>query len=88
LPADTTIESESIKIKPGSVGGPANVLATGTGTIAISVNGQHVPGYLTVAFIIGPLIQAEVDTENVGTPVPQSVVTSVVATVAARAAKG
>jgi len=88
LPAGTTIESESIKITPTSAGGPANVVATGTGTIAVSVNGQHVPVYLTVAFIIGPLIQAEVDTENVGTPVPQSVVTSVVATVAARAAKG
>ena len=44
--------------------------------------------YLTVALITGPLIQAEVDTENVGTPLPASVVNPLVATVAARAVKG
>lgn len=88
LPAGTTIESESIKITPGSAGGPANVAATGTGSINVSLGGQHVPVYLTVAFITGPRIQAEVDTENVGTPVPASVVSAMVATVADRAAKG
>jgi hypothetical protein len=41
-----------------------------------------------VAFITGPLIEAEVDAENVGTPVPASVVNRLVATVATRAAKG
>src|SRR5262249_15764562 len=56
LPAGGTIESASIKITPGSAGGPANVVATGTGTIKVQVNGQHVPVYLTVAFITGPLI--------------------------------
>src|SRR5262249_31137394 len=85
LPAGGTIESASIKITPGSAGGPANVVATGTGTIKVQVNGQHVPVYLTVAFITGPLIEAEVDTENVGTPVPASVVNPLVATVATRA---
>jgi hypothetical protein len=37
---------------------------------------------------MGPLIQAEVDAENVGAPVPASVVNAMVATVAGRAAKG
>jgi hypothetical protein len=88
FPAGTKIKSASIKITPGSAGGPANVVATGTGTIKVRVNGQHVSVYLTVAFITGPLIEAEVDTENVGTPVPAPVVSPLVATVATRAAKG
>jgi hypothetical protein len=88
LPAGATIESATIKITPGSAGGPTNVVATGTGTIGVKVNGQQVAIYTTVAFITGPLIEAEVDTENVGTPVPPSLVQSLVATVANRAAKG
>ena len=87
LPAGGTIESASIKITPGSAGGPANVVAMGIGTIKVRVNGQQVPVYLTVAFITGPLTEAEVDAENVGTPVPASVVNPLVATVATRAAK-
>jgi hypothetical protein len=88
LPAGGTVKSASIKITPGSAGGPANVVATGTGIIKIQVNGQQVPVYLTVAFITGPLIESEVDAENAGTPVPASVVNSLVATVATRAVKG
>lgn len=88
LPAGATIESESFKFTPGSAGGPANVVATGTGTVKVRLSGQQVPLYLNVAFITGPLIQAEVDAENVGTPVPASVVNALVAAVAARAAKG
>jgi hypothetical protein len=88
LPAGSKVASASIKITPGSAGGPANVVATGTGTIKVQVSGQQVTVYLTVAFITGPLIEAEVDAENAGTPVPASVVNPLVATVATRAAKG
>jgi hypothetical protein len=88
LPAGATIESASIKITPGSAGGPANVVGTETGTVKVSVNGQQVPVYLTLTYITGPLIEAEVDAENVGAPVPPSVVNALVATVATRAAKG
>lgn len=88
LQAGSSIESTSIKITPGSAGGPSNVIATGTGTIKIKVSGQAVPVYLTVAFIKGPLIVAEVDGENIGSPVPASVVNSAVNSVATRAAQG
>jgi hypothetical protein len=88
LPAGATVESASIKITPGSAGGPANVVATGSGTLSVRASGQLVPIYLTVAFIKGPLIQAELDTENAGSPVPASVVNALVASVATRAAKG
>jgi hypothetical protein len=88
MSAGSRIDSVSIKITPGSAGGPANVVATGTGTITVRVNGQQVPVYLTVAFITGPLIEAEINAENVGTPLPASLVNPLVATVATRAAKG
>jgi hypothetical protein len=88
LPAGATTEAASIKVKSGSAGGPANVVATGTGFINVKVSGQQISVYLTVAFITGPLIEAEVDTENVGKPVPASVVNPLVAKVATRAAKG
>ena len=88
LPAGSKVESATIKITPGSAGGPANVVATGTGTVKVEASGQQVPVYLTVAFITGPLIEAEVDAENAGAPVPASVVHPLIATVATRAAKG
>lgn len=89
LPAGATVQSASIKITPGSAGGPANVIATGTGTIKVEANGQEITVDMTEAIITGPLIEAEVDTVNVGTaPVPESVVKPLVATVATRASKG
>src|SRR5215469_1977519 len=88
LPAGSTIESASINITPGSGGGPSNVVATGTGTIKVKVSGQEVSVYLNVAFITGPLIEAEVDAQNVGSPVPASVVNPLVSAVATRAAQG
>jgi hypothetical protein len=84
-PGEVTIDSASIKITPGSAGGPANVVATGTETIKARANGRHTSVYLTVAFITGPLIEAEVYAQNVGAPVPASVVSPLVATVATRA---
>jgi len=89
LPAGAKVDSVSIKITPGSAGGPANVVATGAGVVKVKVKGQPIPAmYVTVAFITGPLIEAEVDTFNVGTPVPAPLVKSLVATVANRAAEG
>jgi hypothetical protein len=44
--------------------------------------------YVTAAFITGPLIEAEVDTSSLGTPIPASVVKSLVPDVATLAAKG
>jgi hypothetical protein len=90
LPAGTTIESVAVTITPGSAGGPANVVATGTctGVIKVSANGQRVPFFISFAYIRGPLIEAEVDTSNIGAPVPASVTNSLVAMVASRASEG
>jgi hypothetical protein len=88
LPAGATVESVSIKIKPGSAGGPTNVVANAAGTIKVSMSGQQVVLYLTNTFITGPLIEAVVETDNVGRPVRASLVKSLVASVANRAAEG
>jgi hypothetical protein len=87
-PPGGTVESASIKFTPGSAGGPANVVATGTGVIKVRANGREVAVYLTISFITGPLIEAQVESNKVGTPVPASVMNPLVATVATRAAKG
>ena len=36
----------SVKVTPGSAGGPANVVGTGVGTIKISVSGEYGVVYL------------------------------------------
>jgi hypothetical protein len=87
LAAGAAIESVSVKITPGSAGGPANVVATGGGTIKIRVGGQHSVYYLRFAYITGPLILAEVDAENVGIPAPAPQWESLVSAVADRAAQ-
>jgi hypothetical protein len=88
LPAGGTVGSTSVKVTPGSAGGPANVAATATAIIKVSVNGQQIPAYMSLAFITGPLIEAEVDSDNIGAPVAASVLSGAVAAVANRAAKG
>jgi hypothetical protein len=88
LPAGAKVEAVSVKVAPGSAGDPPNVVATSAGYVTVSVSGQLGVFYLTTAFITGPLIEALVDTFNVGRPVRASLVKSLVATVANRAAKG
>jgi hypothetical protein len=85
--AGATVQS-SMKFTPGSAGGPANVVATGTGTIKVQGNGQVIAIYMTVAFITGPLTEVEVDAVNIDAPVPASVMKPLVATVATRVNKG
>jgi hypothetical protein len=88
VPTGGRVESVSVKITLGSAGGPTNVVATAVGAIVVSVSGQLVVSYLTDTFITGPLIEADVITSNVGRPVPASLVKSLAAAVANRAAGG
>ncbi|MCW2783730.1 MAG: hypothetical protein JWP74_247 [Marmoricola sp.] len=88
LPAGSKIAPASFKILPRFAGSPANVIGIGNMTVSLTVHGQKIPVYVTVAFITGTLIEAEVDVENIGRPVPTSLVKSVVDTVAARASQG
>jgi hypothetical protein len=86
LPGGSTINTESVVITPGTGGGPSNVVANGAGTFNVTVNGALSNLYVNVAFITGPLTEAEVDFANVGAPVSPTIRAPLIAKVAARAA--
>jgi hypothetical protein len=88
LPGGTTLNSESIVVAPGSAGIRSNVVGTAAGKVNISSGGETADVFVNVAFITGPLIEAEVDFLNVGAPVPATVRNALIAKVAARAAGG
>lgn len=88
LPAGAKVESASMKITPGAGGGPSNVVASGAGQVKVSANGQQTTVYLNIVFITGPLIEADLDIETVGAPLPAAMLKTLVATVANRTAKG
>jgi hypothetical protein len=88
LPAGTTIRSAKVTISPRGASDPANLAATATAVLTVASNGLSLTVYVDVAFITGPLIEAEVDAENVGTPVPAALRNKLVQAVAARAARG
>jgi hypothetical protein len=87
-PSGTSIGALAVKITPGSGSLPANVAGTGSVSVPITANGQQVTVYIETAFITGPLIEAEVDVESDGTPVPAGVLQAAVEKVATRAAAG
>jgi hypothetical protein len=87
LPAGSTITAITLTITPGPGGGPSNVVGTGTGSITVTSGAATIPIYVSVAFITGPLIEAEVDFENPAQPVPAAMFTNLVNTLATRAAK-
>ena len=86
LPAGSTLKSESFVFTPGPAGGPKNVVATAAGKVELTVNSEVEDLYVNVAFITGPLIEAEVDFTNLGAPVPTTLRSSLIAKIAARAA--
>jgi hypothetical protein len=85
LPAGSTLNSESFTFTPGAAGGPSNVVATAAGKVEVTVNGAVDDLYINVAFITGPLIEAEIDFTNVASPVPAALRASLIAKIAARA---
>jgi hypothetical protein len=88
LPAGSTITAVNLTITPGPGGGPSNVVGTGTGSITVSSGGATVTIYDSVAFITGPLLEAEVDFDSPNQPVPATMFANLVNAVATRAAKG
>lgn len=88
LPTGATIKKVDIKITTHRPGQPSNVVGTGTGAITVQSNGQTVDINLGVAFVTGPLIEAEVDILNVDAPIPAALQSALVRKVAAHAAAG
>jgi hypothetical protein len=88
VPAGTKINSIKVTVTPGAGGGPSNLAGTATAQINLTINGQTGDAFLNVAYITGPSIEAQVEFQNVGTPIPTALRNSVIAKVAARAARG
>jgi hypothetical protein len=87
-PPGGPIELVSFKLTPGSAGGPANVVATTASTVKItSSGGTVVEGSVSIVLITGPLIEVAVETIIFEAPMPASLVDSLVAAVASRAAQ-
>jgi hypothetical protein len=86
LPKTSYIRTPTFKITPRAATSPANVVATGTGTIGYTLNGKSIVLNDTIVFVTGPRVEAHVDFYYATTPVPAAVMTAVVAKVAARVA--
>jgi hypothetical protein len=73
MPAGMKVEHLTVKIGKPSAGDPSNVIAWGDATVVVSQDGKQTTVYTAAAFIVGPLVEAEVDFTNVGSPIPESV---------------
>jgi len=62
------------------------VAGSGLASVPVVGSGGRVTAYLSFVYLIGPLIEAEVDGENIGAPVPAAVLQSAVKAVAGRTA--
>lgn len=88
LPTGTTISSAKVSVTPGPGSGPANVAGTATAVLTVNTAAGRVTVYADIAFITGPMLEAEVDTENIGSPVPVALRRKLIQAVAGRAARG
>lgn len=86
MPKDVSVGAVSLKFTPGHGTGPANVTGSGQVTVPVSGKGGDISMYISFVYLTGPRIEAEVDAENLGSPVPASVLKAAVLGVAQRAA--
>ena len=87
-PSGSTLISSTSTVTRRSAGQPANVIATEASVVRVRTPSGPVTAYLESAYVRGPAIEVEVDFFNLGAPVPASLQSSVVAIMAARAARG
>jgi hypothetical protein len=87
LPSGAKLDAMSFKITPAPASAPSNVVAIGRGTVTVTASGERVVLYLAVAFIADRFVEAEVDIESPGEPIPDDMLTSLAGAVAARAAQ-
>lgn len=86
MPDGASLGALSVKFTPGPGAGPANVAGVGSAVVPITVSGQQATVYVSFAYLTGPQLEAEVEAENVGAPVPAAVLQAAVKAVADRAA--
>ncbi|HTZ43332.1 MAG TPA: hypothetical protein VMB79_05665 [Jatrophihabitans sp.] len=83
-PGGAAVGNVSVKFTPGPGTGPANVAGSGAVTVQLTANGRPVPLYIDFAYLTGRQLEAEVDAESAGTPVPASVLQAAIKAVAGR----
>lgn len=88
LPKGATVKSVTFKIAPGANGGPDNVIATGTKTMAFTASGHTVTLNDAVVFLAGPRIEAHIDFYSEASPISAQVKAAVINNVSARVANG
>ncbi len=88
LPKGATVKSVTLKITPGPAGGPANVVATASGTVAFTAAGHSLTLKDDIVFLTAPRIEAHIDFYSTGSPISAAVKAAVVTKVAARVANG
>ncbi len=81
-----TVGSLSIKATPAPAGSPANVVGVVTAAITETQGGSRIVEHDRVTFIRGPLIEVQVEMTSTGPPIPEDLMNSLVAKIAARAA--
>jgi hypothetical protein len=86
LPKGASLGAVSVKFSPGPGSGPANVAGSGSATVSVTAGGQHLKLFIDFVYLTGPLIEAEVDAQSVGSPVPAAVLQAAVKAVAGRTA--
>ena len=86
LPPGAKVEAVSVHVTPGPSQHPDNVAATIVAKLTVSASGQTVQLFVDTALISGPKIEAEIDFQNVGQPLPAALQSQLIAKVASRAA--
>lgn len=88
LPKAVTVRSITLKITPGAAGGPANVVATASGTLVFTTTGHQLTLKNEVVFLVGRRIEAQITFFTTGGTFPAQVKADVIKKVAARVAHG
>jgi hypothetical protein len=88
MPAGAKFLDTKVTFTPREATGPQNLVGTINGSLTIQASTQVVKLYLSSALMVGPLIEAEIDFSNVGSPVDAALQAALVEQVAARIAKG
>lgn len=86
LPPNTTIDKVDLKIDRQPSGAPSNMVAQLAATITVTSSGTTLPVYLHIDYVAGKQIEADVDFENVGTPIDTTLESQLVQVVAQRVA--
>jgi hypothetical protein len=88
LPKGATVKTDTVKVTPGTNGGPTNVVATVNSTVTLSASGHTLTLNVQSVYLIAPRIEAHIDFFTEGTAIPTLVKQAVINKVSVRVANG